>query len=139
MPTHDGLGPDDGYGAKNSRAATIEPDEQSAVGPTQRQSAWRALLQAIELLPHHKDFGCQQLLITFSFALKPLNVPNFGSGVVSLDLPVALCNALVFEDHPRRFAHGHQYTVVWNRPLGGSIRLIQTYGYAGPSGEELIQ
>src|SRR6266849_4349231 len=80
-----------------------------------------------------------QPLINFSFALKPLNVPNFGSGVVSLDLPVALCNALVFEDDPRRFAHGHQYAVVRNRSLGGSIRLIQTHGYAGPSGEELIQ
>jgi hypothetical protein len=33
MPTHDSLGPDDGYGAKNARAATIEPDEQSAVDP----------------------------------------------------------------------------------------------------------
>src|SRR6266849_6418791 len=58
-----------------------------------------------------------QPLINFNFALKPLNVPNFGSGVVSLDLPVALCNALVFEDDPRRFAHGHQYAVVRNRPL----------------------
>jgi hypothetical protein len=44
MPTHDSLGPDDGYGVKNARAATIEPDEQSAVGPTQMQAAWRALL-----------------------------------------------------------------------------------------------
>jgi hypothetical protein len=49
-----------------------------------------------------------QPLINFNFALKPLNVPNFGSGVVSLDLPVALGKALVFEDDPRRFAHGHQ-------------------------------
>src|ERR1700726_1807161 len=61
MPTHDSLGPDDGYGAKNSRAATIEPDEQSAVGPTQMQSAWRALLQDIELMPQHQDFGFQLL------------------------------------------------------------------------------
>jgi hypothetical protein len=34
MPTHDSFGPDDRYGVKNARAATIEPDEQSAVGPT---------------------------------------------------------------------------------------------------------
>jgi hypothetical protein len=61
-----------------------------------------------------------QPLINFSFALKPLNVPNFGSGVVSLDLPVALCNALVFENDPARFAHGHQYAVVRNRPPGES-------------------
>jgi hypothetical protein len=27
MPTQDGLGPDDGYGAKDARAATIEPNE----------------------------------------------------------------------------------------------------------------
>src|ERR1700731_191498 len=80
-----------------------------------------------------------QPLINFSFALKPLDVPNFDSGVVSLDLPVTLCNAFVFEDNPRSFAHGHQYAVVRNRLLGGSIRLIQRYGDAGPSGEELIQ
>jgi hypothetical protein len=66
-----------------------------------------------------------QPLINFSFALKPLNVPNFGSGVMSLDLPVALCDALVFENDPRRFAHGHQYAVVRNRPLGRSIRLFK--------------
>jgi hypothetical protein len=57
MPTHDSLGPDDGYGVKNARAATIEPDEQSAVGPTQMQSAWCALLEDIELMPQHQDFG----------------------------------------------------------------------------------
>src|ERR1700730_6130199 len=45
MPTHSSLGPDDGYGIKNARTATIEPNEQGAVGPTQMQSAWRALLQ----------------------------------------------------------------------------------------------
>src|SRR6266446_3997242 len=49
MPTQDGLGPDDGYGAKDARAATIEPNEQSTIGPTQMRSAWRSLLQDIEL------------------------------------------------------------------------------------------
>ena len=44
MPTHHRLGSDDGYGIKNAGIATIEPDEQSAVGPTQMQSAWRTLL-----------------------------------------------------------------------------------------------
>jgi hypothetical protein len=34
MPTQDGLGPDDGYGVKDARAATIEPNEQSTIGPT---------------------------------------------------------------------------------------------------------
>ena len=51
MPTHDRLGPDDGYGVKDARAATIEPNEQSTIGPTQMQSTWRALLQDIELMP----------------------------------------------------------------------------------------
>jgi hypothetical protein len=59
MPTHDSVGPDDGYGVKNARAATIEPDEQSAVGPTQMQSAWCALLEDIELMPQGQDFGFQ--------------------------------------------------------------------------------
>jgi hypothetical protein len=59
MPTHDSLGPDDGYGVKNARAATIEPDEQSAVGPTQMQAAWRALLQNIELMAQDQVFGFQ--------------------------------------------------------------------------------
>ena len=59
MPTHNSLGPDDGYGVKNARTATIEPNEQGAVGPTQMQSAWCALLQDIELMPQYQDFGFQ--------------------------------------------------------------------------------
>jgi hypothetical protein len=59
MPTHDSLGPDDGYGIKNARAAKIEPDEKSAVGPTQMQSAWRAPLEDIELMPQDQDFSFQ--------------------------------------------------------------------------------
>src|SRR5216684_943850 len=59
MPTHDSLGPDDGYGVKNARAATIEPNEQGSVDPTQMQSMWRALLQNIELMPQDEDFGFQ--------------------------------------------------------------------------------
>jgi|ERR1019366_4635307 hypothetical protein len=42
VPMHNCLGPDDGYGVKNARIATIEPNEQGAVGPTQMQSAWCA-------------------------------------------------------------------------------------------------
>jgi hypothetical protein len=59
MPTHDGLRPDNGYGVKDARTATIEPDEQSAVDPTKMQSARRALLQDIELMPQDQDFGFQ--------------------------------------------------------------------------------
>ena len=59
MPTNYGLGPDDGYGIKNARAAAIEPDEQSAVGPTQMQSAWRTLPKNVELMPQYQDFGLQ--------------------------------------------------------------------------------
>ena len=59
MPAHNSLGPDDGYGVKNARAATIEPNEQGAVGPTQKQAAWRPLLQDIQLMPQHQDFGVQ--------------------------------------------------------------------------------
>jgi hypothetical protein len=43
MPTHNSLGPDDRNGVKYARTATIEPNEQSTVGPTQMQSTWRAL------------------------------------------------------------------------------------------------
>jgi hypothetical protein len=59
MPTHNSLGPDDGYGVKNARTATIEPNEQGAVGPTQNQAAWRPLLQDIQLMPQHQDLGVQ--------------------------------------------------------------------------------
>jgi hypothetical protein len=55
-------GPDDGYGVKNARAATIEPNEQSTIGPTQVRSAWRSLLQHIELMPQYHDLGFQLLL-----------------------------------------------------------------------------
>jgi hypothetical protein len=46
-----------------------------------------------------------QPLVNFSLALKTLDVPNLGCRVVSLDLPVVLCDALVFEIDAR-FAHG---------------------------------
>src|ERR1700730_17824493 len=59
MPTHHRLGSDDGYGIKNAVIATIEPDEQSAVGPTQMQSAWRTLLKDIELMPQDQHFRFQ--------------------------------------------------------------------------------
>jgi len=59
MPTHNRLGSDNGYGIKNARPATIEPDEQSAVDPAQMQSAWRALLEHIELMPQDQVFGFQ--------------------------------------------------------------------------------
>jgi hypothetical protein len=42
-----------------------------------------------------------QPFIDFSFALKVLDVPDFGSGVVSLDLPIARRDAVVFEGDPR--------------------------------------
>src|SRR6266849_524033 len=59
MPTHDSLGPDDGHGVKNARTATIEPNEQGSVRPTQIQSAWRTLLQNIKLMPQYQVFGFQ--------------------------------------------------------------------------------
>jgi hypothetical protein len=58
MPTHHRL-PDDGYGIKNARTATIKPDEQTAVGPPQMQSAWRTLLADTELMPKDQDFRLQ--------------------------------------------------------------------------------
>ena len=61
MPTYDGLGPDDSYAVEDARAPAIEPDEQSAVGPTQMRSAWRSLLQDIELMPQYHDLGFQLL------------------------------------------------------------------------------
>jgi hypothetical protein len=61
MPPQDGLGPDNGYGVKDARAATIEPNEQGAIGPTQMRSTWRALPKNVELMPQHQDLGLQLL------------------------------------------------------------------------------
>ena len=55
MPAHDGLRSDNGYGVKNVRTATIEPNEQGTAGPVQMHPAWRALLQDIELMPQNQD------------------------------------------------------------------------------------
>ncbi len=57
MPTHDRLRPYDRYGVKDPRKATIEPNEQSAISPGQIQSTWCTLLQDVELMPQHQDFG----------------------------------------------------------------------------------
>ena len=63
MPAHRRLGPDNGYGIKDVRVASIEPDEQCAVGPTQLQpTTWRVPLQDVELMPQDQDFGFQPLL-----------------------------------------------------------------------------
>jgi hypothetical protein len=60
MPAHDSLGPDEAHGIQNAGVATIEPDEQGAVDPTQVQSTARhAQLQDIELMPQYQDFGFQ--------------------------------------------------------------------------------
>ena len=61
MPPHNGLGPDDGYGIKDARAATVEPDEQSTVDPTQMWSAWRLPLQNIELMTQYDELRFQLL------------------------------------------------------------------------------
>jgi len=53
-------------------------------------------------------------LVNLGFGLEPLDVTNFGSGIVGLDLPIALRNALKFEDNPRGFAHEAEYG-----PFGG--------------------
>jgi hypothetical protein len=42
--------------------------------------------------------------VDFSLGLKAPDVPNFGSGIVSLNLPVTLCDAAEFEGYAR-FAH----------------------------------
>ena len=54
LPTHNRLGPDDRNGIKYARTATIEPNEQSTVSPTQMQSMWRAPLQNIELMTQNR-------------------------------------------------------------------------------------
>ena len=59
MPTDDRVGPDNGYGVKDARVATIEPDEHGSVGPTQMHSTWHALLQDVELMPQYQDFDFQ--------------------------------------------------------------------------------
>jgi len=46
---------------KDARATTIEPNEQSTIGPTQMRSAWRSLLQDIELMPQYHALGFQLL------------------------------------------------------------------------------
>jgi hypothetical protein len=61
MPPQNGLGPDNGYGVKDARAATIEPNEQGAIGPTQMRSTWRTLPKNVELMPQHQDLGLQLL------------------------------------------------------------------------------
>ena len=61
MPTQDSLGPDDGYGAKDARAATIEPNEYRTIGPTQTRSTWRAPPKNVELMLQHQDLGFQLL------------------------------------------------------------------------------
>jgi len=55
----DGLWVDDGYGIKDGRTATIEPDEQSTIDPPQMRSTWRAPLQNIELMPQRQNLGFQ--------------------------------------------------------------------------------
>jgi hypothetical protein len=57
MPPHNSLGPYDGYGIKDARKTTIEPNEQSAIGPAQVQSTWCALSKHVQLMPQHQNFS----------------------------------------------------------------------------------
>ena len=61
MPTQDGLGPNDGDGTKDARAATIQPYEQSTIDPTQMWSAWRLPPQNIELMTQYDELRFQLL------------------------------------------------------------------------------
>jgi len=61
MPTHNGLGPDDGCGVKDARAVTVEPDEQGTVDPPQMWSACRLPLQNIELMTQYDELRLQPL------------------------------------------------------------------------------
>jgi hypothetical protein len=74
-------------------------------------------------------------LVNLGFGLEPLDVTNFGSGIVGFDLPIALRNALKFEDNPRGFAHEAEYapsagmatqkaSLVHNDPLPGVASLF---------------
>src|SRR6202158_2367862 len=57
VPTHNSFGPDDGYGIKHVRKATIEPNEQGAVGPAQIQSTWCALSKHVQLMTQNQKFS----------------------------------------------------------------------------------
>jgi hypothetical protein len=57
VPTHNSFRPDDGYGIKNARKATIEPNEQGAVGPAQIQSTWCALSKHVQLMTQNQKFS----------------------------------------------------------------------------------
>jgi hypothetical protein len=57
VPTHNSFGPDDGYGIKNARKATIEPNEQGAVDPAQIQSTWCALSKHVQLMTQNQKFS----------------------------------------------------------------------------------
>src|SRR6516164_2326665 len=59
VPTHNRLRPHDGYSVKDARAATVEPNEQSTIDPTQMRPAWRSPLWEVELMPQDHDFGFQ--------------------------------------------------------------------------------
>jgi hypothetical protein len=57
-----------------------------------------------------------QPIIDLSFALESLYVFNVGTRAMSLDLPVALFNALHFEDDSGRFRFGHGGEYTHDRP-----------------------
>ena len=65
---------------------------------------WRSvILVALRSQPIDAAAACQPL-VNFSLALKAPDVSNFGSGIVSFDLPLALCDTVKFEGNTR-FAH----------------------------------
>jgi hypothetical protein len=64
MPTDGRVRPDNSYGVKDARVATIEPHEHGSVGPTQTHATWHALLQDAELMPQDQDFGLSAAVAT---------------------------------------------------------------------------
>ena len=48
-------------GVKDARTATIEPNEQSTISPTQTRSTWRPPPKNVELMPQQEDLGFQLL------------------------------------------------------------------------------
>jgi hypothetical protein len=73
----------------------------------------RSFCVALRSQPINTPGACKPL-VNFRLALKAPDVPDFSSGIVGFDLPLALGDTVKFEGNPR-FAHGPHYADLGRR------------------------
>jgi len=123
VPTHNSFGPDDGYDIKDARKATIEPNEQGAVGPAQIPSTWSGWPELS--VAHLATHLCRPLAL-FAGRDDPLSHPDellrLEEGLKARQVP---CWLSLYGGEGRTWRHKETYADYYSRVAGFFDRFLR--------------